>query len=253
MGAFGGEGEPLASGNSGYDWDSFDSEAYLDHYYREPHPDDVDLARRTARAIAGAPPPDVALDIVDVGTGPNLFPWLCALPRAKSLTAWEYSRRNVEWLKAELTAGEVRPLWRHYWHVVGPQSAAEADPIAAIAAIAHVEQASIFDLPRARWDLATMFFCAESITRSAAEFAAACEAFARCVRPGGTLVAAFLDQSRGYVVADRAFPALPVDAAAIRRAFAPYAVEITVEQIGGSEVETHSGYTGSLFMVARTR
>ncbi|WP_157220560.1 class I SAM-dependent methyltransferase [Flavisphingomonas formosensis] len=253
MGSSSGEGEPLASSNSGYDWDAFDSEAYLDHYYREPHPDDVDLARRTAAAIAAAPPAGAALDIIDVGTGPNLFPWLCALPRARSLTAWEYSRQNVDWLREELAGDELRPLWRYYWDVVSPGHVPDENPVAAIAAIARVEQASIFDLPKAQWDLATMFFCAESITRSEAEFASACRALAEAVRPGGTLVAAFLDQSRGYVVADRPFPALPVDADAIRAAFHPYVGDISVEPIGGSEAETHSGYTGSLFMVARTR
>lgn len=248
----GSAGESPAAGNNGYDWDAFDSEAYLDHYYREPHPDDADLARRTARAIAAVAPDGATFDIVDVGTGPNLFPWLCALPRARSLTAWEYSRRNVEWLRAELTSGEVRPLWNYYWTIVEPGHPPDDNPVAAMAKIARVEQASIFDLPKAGWDLATMFFCAESITRSEAEFASACAAFAGCVRPGGTLVAAFLDQSRGYVVADKPFPALPVDADAIRRVFAPFVSEISIQQIGGSESETHSGYTGSLFMVART-
>ena len=244
---------PPANHNGGYDWDAFDSEAYLDHYYREPHPDDVELARLTAEAIDAAPPIESALDVIDVGTGPNLFPWLCALPRAKSLTAWEYSRQNVEWLRAELAGGDVRPLWTYYWDVVRPPEGATSNPVAAIAAIARVEQASIFDLPAASWDVATMFFCAESITRSEDEFAKACAAYAQCVRPGGTLIAAFLDQSRGYVVAERPFPALPVDAEAVGRAFAPFVSEIEIRPIGGTDAETHSGYTGSLFMVARTR
>ena len=79
-------------------------------------------------------------------------------------------------------------------------------PIPALRAKTALRQGSIFDLPQRAWDAATMFFCAESITGRQDEFEAACAAFARCVRPGGALIAAFLVRSAGYVVADRPFP-----------------------------------------------
>jgi hypothetical protein len=50
-----------------------------------------------------------ALDVVDVGTGPNLIPLFCALPRARRLTAWEYAESNVALLDAELRRDEMRP------------------------------------------------------------------------------------------------------------------------------------------------
>jgi hypothetical protein len=70
------------SGNADYQWSRFDSEAYFQHYYGEPHPDDDRVIRGAVEAIKRAPPFDAALDIVDVGTGPNLIPFFCALPRA---------------------------------------------------------------------------------------------------------------------------------------------------------------------------
>jgi hypothetical protein len=33
-------GKPAPSGNADYQWANFDSEAYFQHYYGEPHPDD---------------------------------------------------------------------------------------------------------------------------------------------------------------------------------------------------------------------
>ncbi len=63
---------------------------------------------------AGRPP----LETIDIGTGPNLFPLLCALPRASRLTAWEFSASNVAWLEAELRAPQLRPQWSHFWRVV---------------------------------------------------------------------------------------------------------------------------------------
>jgi hypothetical protein len=47
--------------------------------------------------------------VVDVGTGPNLIPLFCALPRARRLTAWEYAESNVALLDAELRRDEMRP------------------------------------------------------------------------------------------------------------------------------------------------
>jgi lipid-binding SYLF domain-containing protein len=156
------------------------------------------------------PPHDGALDIVDVGTGPNLIPFFCALPRAARLTAWEYAKSNVDWLQAELRRNEMRPQWRHFWAVTreacGPGYDLPADPIPLLRSKAKIEHGSIFDLPRRRWNAATMFFCAESITERQDEFEAACAAFAACVKPGGALIAAFLVHSAGYVVGDRPFP-----------------------------------------------
>ena len=75
----------------------------------------------------------------------------------------------------------------------------------------EVVQGSIFDLPQRRWDAATMFFCAESITAEQQEFERACAAFAGAVKPGGVLAAAFLAGSRGYRVGEENYPAVAVD------------------------------------------
>ena len=52
----------------------------------------------------------------------------------------------------------------------------------------------------------------ESITERQNEFEAACASFARCVKPGGALIAAFLVRSSGYEVAGRKFPVLELSA-----------------------------------------
>lgn len=242
-------GEPAAAA-----WDSFDSEAYLSHYYEECHPDDEKLAQLTAQAFAAHcadRPGSMALDVVDVGTGPNLFPLLCALPFAKSLTAWEYSKSNVAWLEAEVARSDVRPLWRHYWDVARGAAKAGEAVLPDLAPLTRIRQASIYDLPARNWDAATMFFCAESITSDPDEFRKACAAYARSVRPGGLLVAAFLARSSGYEVAGEAFPAVPISQETLMEAFAPIAGDVVVGPVGGTEEQTHSGYSGALFLTAR--
>ncbi len=231
----------IPAGNESYAWSQFDSEAYFQHYYGEPHQDDEQVIKRACAALIAAEPAHEKLSVVDVGTGPNLFPLLLALPRARSLTAWEYSQSNVDWLKKEIAADTMRPQWRHFWRVVidafGSGAGLPENPIPALRGMTRVEQGSVYDLPEQQWDAATMFFCAESITEQRSQFEKACRSFARCVRPGGALVAAFLVNSSGYAVAERPFPVLNISEADILDVFAPISRERRTERIGIVEKE----------------
>ena len=242
-------------GNAEFDWSEFDPEAYFDHYYADPHPDDERAVRLTCEAFARAHPAGASLDVVDVGTGPNLFPLLSALPRASRLTAWEYSAANTDWLRGELARPELRAAFARFWSVAResyPEAdALPLDPLPELRRRTSVLNGSIFDLPERRWDAATMFFCAESITRDRSEFKAACGHFARSVRPGGTLIAAFLAGSKGYDVARRKFPAVAVEEGDIGQVFGGVSTELRLQPVGFAEEEVRSGYSGMLFMSAR--
>jgi NNMT/PNMT/TEMT family len=169
------------SRNADYRWAEFDSEAYFQHYYGEPHLDDDRVIRLAVAAIKSASPLGAELDVVDVGTGPNLFPLFCALPRAGRLTAWEYAESNVAWLEAELKREDTRSQWRHFWQVArdayAPDFHLPGDPISLLREKCTITRGSVFELPERRWDAATMFFCAESITESRDEFEAACASY----------------------------------------------------------------------------
>ncbi len=244
-------------GNDDFAWARFDPEAYVAHYYADPHPDDDRVVRLTAEVLARCAEGGRMIETIDVGTGPNLFPLLAALPVASRVTAWEYAESNVAWLRKELCGGALRAPWGHFWEIArrahDAQRAAIAEPIRALAAIAEIVQGSIFDLPARQWDAATMFFCAESITERQEEFERACAAFAGAVRPGGALAAAFLAGSRGYSVGEEDFPAVSVSPASLEAAFAPLARDMTITLIGDREEEIRSGYTGMIFLSARAR
>lgn len=249
-------GRSVPSGNADYQWAEFDSEAYFQHYYGKPHPDDDCVIHFAVEAIKRAAPIDAELDIVDVGTGPSLIPFLCALPRARKLTAWEYAESNVAWLEAELQKREMRPQWRHFWRVVREAYQPEAlpdDPMPLLRTRSAITRGSVFDLPERNWDAATMFFCAESITERQDEFEAACVAFARSVKPGGMLAAAFLVRSAGYIVADRPFPVLSLTPELIEQVFALNADNVRAEKIGIREREIRSGYSGFIFLTGTAR
>jgi hypothetical protein len=241
-----------ASGNDDFAWARFDPEAYVAHYYADPHPDDDRVVQLTADVLARAAQGGKMLETLDVGTGPNLFPLLAALPVARRVTAWEYAESNVAWLRKELAGGVLRPPWAHFWEIAQTAHdagrAAIAQPIRALNVVAEIVQGSIFDLPQREWDAATMFFCAESITERQDEFERACAAFARAVRPGGALAAAFLAGSRGYEVGDQSFPAVSISPASLERAFAGLARDIVLTPIGERAEEIRSGYSGMIFL-----
>lgn len=244
-------------GNSEYDWAAFEPEAYFEHYYADPHPDDDCLTRLAATTLMRAAPDGDGLNIVDIGTGPSLIPFLCAAPRAATLTSWEFSAANIAWLKEELSRSKTRAQWLHFWTSVRAAYQGDkelpADPGPLLRAKCEFAQGSIFDLPERQWDAATMFFCAESITEKRPEFEAACASFAGCVKPGGTLAAAFLVRSSGYTVGERRYPAIDVCAGAIEDVFRGLTSYAEVQQIGVAEHEIRSGYTGALFLRARSR
>jgi hypothetical protein len=123
----------------------------------------------------------------------------------------------------------------------------------ALRAKTEVLQGSIFDLPERRWDVATMFFCAESITERRDEFERACTAYARSAKQGGALIAAFLVRSAGYVVADRPFPVLSLSVETIEEVFSRHVVAMKAEQIGIREREIRSGYSGFVFLTGIAR
>lgn len=244
------------TGNGDYVWSKFDSEAYFQHYYGEPHPDDDAVITHTCAALRGAAPLGQPLEMIDVGTGPNLFPLMCAMTRASRITAWEYSESNVAWLRSELDGGVLRPQWQHFWNVVRTEShdnALPENPIESLQQRTNLERGSIYELPASRWDAATMFFCAESITQQKSEFELACVRFAECVRPGGLLAAAFLVGSSGYEVAGRPFPVLNVSEEEIVDLFGSLTDNIRTTRIGIVETEIRSGYSGMVFLTANAR
>jgi hypothetical protein len=247
--------EPGHTKNEQFAWNEFDPEAYVSHYYSDPHPDDERAVGLASLALAAAEPAGALLKVVDIGTGPNLFPLLAALPRGSQLTAWEFSENNVRWLNAELQRSTIGEPWRHFWEVVRSAYGTDlpADPMPALRERTRVRRGSVFELPERQWDAATMFFCAESITALAEEFQQACARFARCVRPGGTLVAAFLLSSDAYVVAGRRYPVLNLSEDMLGAAFRPIADQVKIQTIGDAGEEIRSGYSRMAFLTARSR
>jgi hypothetical protein len=217
---------PMADGggkvlrNADASWNTFSSHDYWHRNYSRLQAEDREIIRRVSHFFAsarrGCPPVRRA---IDVGAGTNLYPALLMLPWTTQILLADFAKSNVLWLQDQLADNSPRWQWGRFWrkmrdgqgyaNIKHPRERLR-DACASQEGYAGIEQVSVFDLPKARWNLGTMFFVAESITEDPAEFRAAVASFIGALTPGAPFAAAFMAGSSGYPVDDTHFPALPI-------------------------------------------
>lgn len=244
--------------NRDFPWDEFDPFDYLTHNYSGMRDDDAQILTLTHSWFAehaggaGQGAHGRRPHGIDVGCGPNLYPGLAMLPLCRSVTLVDYSHSNVSWLSSHLEhCGE---LWRPYWELVSPDGrhGGFEDARGWLAERGRIQHGSVFDLPRAAWDLGTMFFVAESITADYAEFDAAVSSFLCALRPGAPFAAAFMEDSHGYDIAGVRFPAVGVGEREVRDCLARYAARVRIHRITIRPAPLRPGYTGMLLALGIT-
>lgn len=235
--------------NEAFDWDRFDSGAYFDHNYRALRDDDREIIQVVRDFFAGAGIGPHAYG-VDVGSGTNLYPALAMLPFCDRIDLREFSASNVEWLRREVAGFSTN--WDEFWQVCAesPRYAEVTDPRAELARRATVEQANVFLLPAARWDIGTMFFVACSLSTDPAEFRRALHRFVAALKPGAPFALGFMAKSEGYFVGSDWFPAVAIDAATVRDCLASVAYDVRVHPIDIGD-PLRDGYGGMLVATGR--
>jgi hypothetical protein len=219
----------LSERNNAVQWDQFDSEWYSRHHYDRLLPDDIAIVEKVRDYFAAAGVRRAAG--IDVGPGPNIYPSLAMLPFCASLDLWEFSGSNVTWLTNEIHGYNAR--WDKFWELYrqAPEYRSLADPRRRLADIATVKQASVFDLPKNRWGIGTMFFVACSISTDLDEFQLAVRCFVESLVPGAPFATAFMVNSREYRVNKETFPAVPIDEEAVHDVLKPLAVDVGVHKV----------------------
>ena len=251
--------EPAAHAlrNADAPWSRFSSHDYWQRNYDVLQQEDREIIHRVGDffmcAFAGRLP---ARRGIDVGSGTNLYPALLMLPWTEQILLTDFSASNVRWLRRQVAddddaAWAWRPFWRELRELEGYRQVDEPRERLREACVsepgyAGIEERSVFALPRARWDLGTMFFVAESITEDPEEFRAAITRFAGALKPGAPFAAAFMAGSHGYLVADIPFPALPITPDNVRRHFTELgASEVSVEWLQPKH-RVREGYEGMI-------
>lgn len=236
--------------NRHFAWDDFDSSWYLEHNYKALRDDDRQIIEIVRDFFAALDQPHRRHG-VDIGTGINLYPALTMLPFCDNVTLHEYAASNVSWLRREIRS--YSPSWDPFWDLLAKQATYESidSPRRTLAAKARIVKGSIFDLPEARWDIGTMFFVAESISSEFLEFQAALSRFVRSLRPGAPFAAAFMDNSMGYDVGTRRFPAVAISADDVARCLSDDAHDLEIHRIDTTNQPLRDGYDGMILAVGR--
>lgn len=247
-------------------WERFDPVEYAErNYLRRVLPADQHIVQIAAERLAAAmgSPPRKVVDAIDVGTGPNLYPAMLVAPYLAHdgrLALLEYAGPNRRYLEATLLDDPERvdptvaPGWARFEDLmVTATDARYRGALDRVRRLAWVTPGSIWHLPTRAADLVTSFFVAESITTSRRALWQAIRSLARCLRPDGLLVAAHMLGSSGWPAGEGThFPAVPLTAADLRRAYLDAGLDADLEVVGTTDADrAREGYDAMAVVVAR--
>jgi hypothetical protein len=236
--------------NADVAWDAFDPIAYVDHNYRDLQAEDAEILPILRDHFGGHFQKQDAGPVsgIDVGSGANLYPALSMMPWCDDVTLFEHSPTNVEYLESQLDCYDGN--WDQFWGVLCKNETYGSflvDPREQFRKVVKVEQGNIFGLEPfgGRWSVGTMFFVAESMTSSRAEFTLGVERFMRALAPGAPFAAAFMEHSKGYYTGDKFFPACDVGESEVRASLRPFSDDFEVHRLK-TEPKLRAGYSGMI-------
>lgn len=238
--------------NAAYDWDEFDPELYVEANYRELYDDDATILGEVGRYFEHEASRTRGLQGIDVGAGANLYPTLSMLPYCETVTLFERSRANRNWLVGQRE--RYSEIWNPHWQLLAERESYQAiDPRECFRQRMRVRYGDIFRPPgRERWDIGTMFFVAESITPQEREFYTALDNFVGMLKPGAPFAAAFMRESRGYRVAGIDFPAVSITPVDVEHRLEPLVDYLEVLPVVSSK-PLREGYKGMILALGRKR
>ena len=235
--------------NNDVQWDQWPVDEYLDEVYRVVHPSDDAIIVHHSQFFRALEPGSVARS-VEVGAGPNLYPLILAAAVSRHIDAVEPSAANLAYLRGQLQHGPEHSWTQFHRRCRALQPALPASLAQCLERV-QVVPGDHTDLVPASYDLASMHFVAESCTEDAAEFGRVCQAFAASVRPGGHLVAAFMENMGRYRVGTGPWwPGYPVDQARVRAVFTPYVTSMSTSRVDFDTTAPDYGYTGMVLLTA---
>jgi len=238
--------------NADVDWDRWPVAEYLAENYRQLHPADAAVIDHHSAFYRRFPPRSVARSL-EFGAGPNLYPLMLAAGASRRIDAVEPGAASVAYLRRQVSRG-ADPSWLPFYERCRSRNPDLPPTLAQALARVTVIHGGVGKLSERGYAVGSMNFVAESVTERADEFTGLCRAFAAAVAPGGHLVAAFMENMGRYRIGTGPpWPGFPVDAAAVRAAFAPLTDALLVDRIDADPTLPEYGYTGMVVLTARRR
>ncbi|MGW7466082.1 class I SAM-dependent methyltransferase [Streptomyces xantholiticus] len=239
--------------NRDVDWGGWPVQEYLAENYRELHPCDAAVIRHHSGFYRQFAPGSIERSL-EFGAGPNLYPLMLAAAASRRVEAVELGAGNVAYLTRQLREGPDES-WQPFYALCRRLDPALPPALTDALSRVHIVHSDARSVPRGTYGLASMNFVAESVTEDLDEFTEFCHSFAESVRPGGYLVASFMENMPSYRIGKASrWPGCPVDRAVVHRVFAPCTERLTVTRIDTDPSLPDYGDTGMVLMRAvRTR
>jgi hypothetical protein len=235
--------------NADVDWNQWPVDDYLTEIYRDLHPSDEAVIRHHSAFYQTLAPDSVAAS-VELGAGPNLYPLMLAAAVSRHIDVVEPSAASLGYLQRQLSDG-ADESWHPFYRLCRALQPALPATLDEALARTAVRRGTATDLPADQYDLASMHFVAESCTEDIGEFRDICEAYALSVRPGGHLIAGFMENMGRYRIGDGPqWPGIPVDQESVREAFAPHVQSLSTTRVDFDTTGPDYGYTGMVLMTA---
>ncbi|MEV8585610.1 class I SAM-dependent methyltransferase [Streptomyces sp. NPDC051180] len=235
--------------NRDADWNAWPVADYLAENYRRLHPCDVGVIHHHS-AVYRRYAPGALARTLELGAGPNLYPLMLAGAAARRVDALEPSAASVRYLRRQLAHG-ADVSWRPFYALC--RSLDPALPASSAEALSRVRvlHGSADALTPGGYDLASMNFVAESVTEDFDEFTALCGTFVEAVRPGGRLLASFMERMPSYRIGTGpVWPACPVDGTVLHEVFAPRTTGLRIVRLAKDLTLPEYGDTGVLLLTA---
>lgn len=236
--------------NADVDWNEWPVSDYLSENYRQLYSCDRGVIAHHSEFYRQFAPGSIGRSL-EFGAGPNVYPLMLAAAASVQIDAVEPSAASVEYLRGQLTAPDES--WQAFYsECLRLNAQLPGTLIDALSKVRVIHGDAMSAIEPGTYDAASMNFVAESVTEDADEFAVFCRTFTRSVRPGGYLVAAFMENMPSYRIADGLqWPGYPVDVDRVRSAFESETDELTVTRIGRDATMTDYGDTGMVLLQAR--
>ena len=250
----------LRRGHASFDADWVPGE-YLEDYYAEVEPDEVETIAFFADAIRDTQPGE---PILFFGTGPTLHHVFLSADRASEIHLADYLPQNLaeieRWLERDADAHDWRPFVRYTLECEGLDAPTEEE----LAQREELTRGKVTRLLQAdardrdpvgeRYATVVSAYCADSATADRATWEAYMRHIAGLVEPGGVFITAALRRSRSYLVGGKRFPSADVDEHDLRAVLEPD-FDCGDGAIQVREVPEHArlGYSGIVLACARRR
>lgn len=237
--------------NDDADWDDWPVLDYLAENYRQIHPCDAAVVRHHSAVYRQFAPGSIGRSL-EFGAGPNLYPLMLAGAASRCIDAVELSTANVAYLTGQLRNGPDAS-WEAFYALCRSLDPALPPTLPEALCQVRVVHGDVRALPAGGYDLASMNFVAESVTEDFGEFAELCRTFIGTVRPGGHLVAAFMENMPTYRIGNAPeWPGCPVDGTVIREVFAPHTERLGITRVSSDPTCPDYGDTGMVLLRAVT-